>query len=76
MAFKFDIEREIAVLSVKPNEWEKLLTKTSWNGRESKYDIREWSPERDKMSKGVTFTGEELVNLHQELGDLIQKEGI
>ena len=35
----------------------------SWNGREPKVDIRDWSPEHDKMSKGLTFTKDELVEL-------------
>ena len=41
----------------------------SWNGREPKYDIREWSPEHDKMGKGVTLSKEEL----DALKDLLQK---
>ena len=35
----------------------------SWNGREPKVDIRDWSPEHDKMSKVLTFTKDELVEL-------------
>lgn len=74
MAFEFNIEEEVAVLSVKPNGWEKLLTKTSWNGREAKYDIRDWSPERDKMGKGITITQEELYNLSEETRGLFEGE--
>nr|WP_205762911.1 PC4/YdbC family ssDNA-binding protein [Aneurinibacillus aneurinilyticus] len=33
--------------------WKKELNLISWNGREPKYDICEWSPEREKMGKGV-----------------------
>lgn len=35
----------------------------SWNGREPKVDVRDWSPDHTKMSKGLTFTKEELVEL-------------
>nr|WP_293822632.1 PC4/YdbC family ssDNA-binding protein [uncultured Phascolarctobacterium sp.] len=31
----------------------------SWNGREPKYDIREWSPEHDKMGKVLTLSKDE-----------------
>ena len=31
-----------------------------WNGREPKYDIREWSSEHDKMGKGLTLSKDEL----------------
>ena len=41
----------------------------SWNGRAPKYDLREWSPEHDKMGKGVTLSKEEL----EALKDLLQK---
>jgi hypothetical protein len=45
------------------NGWAKELNVVSWNGRGPKYDIREWSPEHDKMGKGLTFTKEELGKL-------------
>ena len=41
----------------------------SWNGREPKYDIREWSPEHDKMGKGLTFSKDEL----EELKGILEK---
>jgi hypothetical protein len=31
----------------------------SWNDREPKIDIREWSPEHERMGKGVTLSREE-----------------
>lgn len=31
--------------------------------REPKYDLRDWSPDHQKMGKGVTLTGEELLAL-------------
>jgi hypothetical protein len=34
-----------------------------WNEREPKYDIREWSPDGEKMGKGVTLSKEELLAL-------------
>ena len=41
----------------------------SWNGREPKYDLREWSPEHDKMGKGVTLSKDEL----EALKDILEK---
>ncbi len=37
----------------------------SWNDREPKYDIRDWSPDHEKMGKGVTLTTEEWQQLKQ-----------
>jgi hypothetical protein len=41
----------------------------SWNDRDAKYDIREWSPDGEKMGKGVTLSKEELVGLKELLNN-------
>ena len=56
----FEIVEHIGVLSTGSKGWTKELNLISWNGRESKYDLREWSPEHDKMGKGVTLSKDEL----------------
>ncbi|KDE22058.1 YdbC family protein [Bacillus stercoris] len=60
---KFEITEQIAVLSESEKGWTKELNLISWNGRESKYDIRDWAPNHKKMGKGITFSKEELDNL-------------
>jgi len=40
---------------------DKELNLISWNEREPKYDIREWSPDHEKMGKGVTLSEEEIM---------------
>ncbi len=40
---KFEIIKKIGVLSTTASGWEKQLNLMSWNDREPKYDIREWS---------------------------------
>jgi hypothetical protein len=42
----------------------------SWNDREPKYDLRDWSAEHEKMGKGVTLTREELVALRELLNSM------
>lgn len=56
----FEIIEHIGVLSNGTKGWTKELNLISWNGREPKYDLREWSPEHDKMGKGVTLSKEEM----------------
>lgn len=56
----FEIVEHIGVLSTGSKGWNKELNLVSWNGREPKYDLRAWSPEHDKMGKGVTLSKEEL----------------
>ncbi|MEC0304745.1 YdbC family protein [Terribacillus saccharophilus] len=65
----YEIVKEIGVLSVSPKGWQKELNLISWNGREPKYDIRDWAPDHEKMGKGITLSAEEvsaLRNLLQE----------
>ena len=60
---KYEIIKKIGVLSKTASGWTKELNLMSWNDREPKYDIREWSPDREKMGKGVTLSREELLAL-------------
>ena len=60
---KYEITKHIGILSESSKGWTKELNLISWNGREPKYDIREWSPEREKMGKGITLTAKELSEL-------------
>ena len=57
---KYEITKHIGVLSEGSKGWRKELNLVSWNDREPKYDIRDWSPEHEKMGKGVTLSDEEF----------------
>ncbi|MFD2657056.1 YdbC family protein [Gracilibacillus thailandensis] len=56
---KYEIIEEVAVLSESSKGWRKEVNLISWNDREPKYDIRDWSPDHEKMGKGITLTPEE-----------------
>ncbi len=64
---RYEIVETIAVLSESPKGWRKELNLVSWNGREPKYDIRDWAPDYEKMGKGVTLSQEELKKLKEGL---------
>ena len=64
---KFEIIKNIGTLSESSRGWTKELNLISWNGRDPKYDIRDWDPEHEKMGKGVTLTEEELKKLKELL---------
>jgi hypothetical protein len=65
--FKYEIVEKIAVLSESSKGWTKELNLIRWNDREPKYDIREWSPEGEKMGKGITLSIEEMEILKSAL---------
>lgn len=65
--FSYEIVEEIAVLSENPKGWRKELNLVSWNQRPPKFDLRDWSPEHEKMGKGITLTNEEFEALKQTM---------
>jgi len=65
--FKYEIVEKIAVLSESSKGWTKELNLISWNDREPKYDIREWSPDGEKMGKGITLSVEEMAIMKSAL---------
>ena len=68
--FTYEIIEEIAVLSENEKGWRKELNLIAWNGREPKYDIRDWAPEHEKMGKGVTLSKEELKQLESAIAKI------
>ena len=71
---KFEIVKEIGVLSESSKGWKKELNIVSWNDGAPKYDLRDWDPEHEKMGKGVTLTEDEIKAL-KSLLDTQQWEG-
>ena len=50
---KYEIIKKIGVLSKSTSGWAKELNVISWNDRDPKYDLRDWSADGGKMGKGV-----------------------
>ena len=67
---KYEIINKMGVLSTSTRGWSKELNLISWNDREPKYDLRDWSADHSKMGKGVTLTKEELSALREILSTM------
>ncbi len=67
---KFEITKSLGVLSENAKGWTKELNLVSWNDREPKYDLREWSPDHDRMGKGITLTDDEILELKEILNNM------
>jgi hypothetical protein len=68
--FTFEITQNLGAISEGKGGWNLELNMVSWGGRPAKYDIRSWSPDHQKMGKGLTLTKEELVSLRKTLDTL------
>ena len=67
---KFEITKELGILSENAKGWTKELNMVSWNDREPKFDLREWSPDHTRMGKGVTLNADELATLKELLSKI------
>lgn len=67
---KYEILKTIGVLSKSASGWSKELNLVSWNDRDPKYDLRDWSADHAKMGKGVTLSTEELSALKELLNSI------
>ena len=63
MTVTWALEKHIATLSTSPKGWTMEVNLLSWNGQPAKIDVRDWSPDHDKMGKGITLTEEQAKSL-------------
>ncbi|MCD7796603.1 MAG: hypothetical protein LUG95_03025 [Clostridiales bacterium] len=66
---RYEITEHLGVISETARGWTREVNMISWNGREAKIDVRDWSPDHSKMSKGLTFTTDEV----KELVKIVEK---
>ncbi len=67
---KFEIVKNLGVLYESEKGWKKELNLVSWGDGEPKYDIRMWSPEHERMGKGITLTDEEFEKLKELMNNI------
>ena len=67
---KFEIKETVGVIAESTKGWKKELNLISWNGKEAKYDLREWAPGHEKMGNGVTLSNDELKALKELLNGI------
>lgn len=52
---QFELMEHIGVLEERENGWTKEVNIVSWNGGPGKVDIRDWDPEHERMTRGITL---------------------
>lgn len=71
---QYEIVKEIAVLSTGDSGYTKEINLISWNWKEPKYDIRSFSPNREKCGKGITLNADEAAALLKALQKELNSE--
>ena len=68
--FKFEIKKQLGVLSSGRSCWNREVNVVSWNEANPKIDIRDWSEDHSRMSKGISMTAEEISVLLEILEEI------
>jgi len=67
---KHEILETLGIISTSPKGWTKEVNLIRWNDKPAKIDIRDWSPDHEKMGKGITLTDEEAARLAEILQEI------
>ena len=66
---RFEIVKHFGVLSTAQTGWTKEFNIVRWNDRE-KFDIRDWAPGHERMSKGITLYEDEMKKIFELCSDI------
>lgn len=70
----YKIEKHFGVMSVTPHGWSKELNLVSWNGAPAKFDIRDWDPAHERMSRGITLYENDAKKLYEILKSVFESD--
>ena len=68
------IVKHIGDLSTNQSGWIKEFNIVSWNNAAPKYDIREWSPDHERMTRGITLVESEAKLLRDYMVEAFSNE--
>lgn len=72
-----EVARHLGVVSTSAQGWTREVNLVSWNNRPARLDIRDWSPDHTRMSRGVALNGAEVLSLKKLLSDFdVSSSGI
>lgn len=67
---QFVRNRKYGTIGMGKNGWTKEVCNVSWNQKGPKLDLREWAPDYQKMSRGITLTKQEAKRLLSILANI------
>lgn len=73
--YNFKIHEKIGVVSEKLNGWTLELNVVSFNGRDAKYDLREWRNDHTELRTGARFSESDLKPLMELIRKHLEENG-
>lgn len=71
--FTFVIKEQLGVIGTYATGWKKEINIVEWNGNNGKFDIRDWNPSHEHMSRGITLRTDEAKKLAEALNQYFHK---
>ena len=72
---QYKLVEKLGVLDTHKSGWAREVNLVAWNGKPPKFDIRDWDPEHERMSRGITLHEREAVKLAKILVQRLQMDG-
>lgn len=69
---EFRMVERLGVLDHHKNGWTREVNIVAWNGGRPKFDIRDWDPDHERMSRGITMYENEAIKLTKILAQRLQ----
>lgn len=70
----YNIVEKLGVVSRYRTGWQRELNIVEWNGGDPKFDLRDWDPSHEKMSKGITLARSEARKLAEILAEYVDSD--
>ena len=67
---KWDIVKNLGILSEGAGGWKKEVNIVIWNERKPKIDLRAWNADHQKMGKGITLCKDEVIAFKKILDEI------
>jgi hypothetical protein len=71
---EFKLVEKLGVLDTHKSGWAREVNIVAWNGKPPKFDIRDWDPEHERMSRGITLHERDAVKLAKILVQRLQMD--
>ena len=72
---EFKLVEKLGVLDTHKSGWAREGNIVAWNGKPPKFDIRDWDPDHERMSRGITLHEREAIKLAKILVQRLQMDG-
>ena len=71
---EYKLVEKLGVLDTHKSGWAREVNIVAWNGKPPKFDIRDWDPEHERMSRGITLHEREAIKLAKILVQRLQMD--